>query len=176
MRWVLRKWNEAVGQRHIVGRPLLARVVRGGLKWRGHEGKTWMKRNWACGYLGEEWPQQKGRASDHASCNGPASRVRKELIQLNKTGNSSGKWARDSNGRFSKGDIHMASKHMQRCSASVVIRGMEIKPQWDVTSHTVGGCDNRSCKVSRIRTFVHRWGEGELVQAPWETAWQFLKG
>ena len=176
MRWVLRKWNEAVGQRHIVGRPLLARVVRGGLKWRGHEGKTWMKRNWACGYLGEEWPQQKGRASDHASCNGPASRVRKELIQLNKTGNSSGKWARDSNGRFSKGDIHMASKHMQRCSASVVIRGMEVKPQWDVTSHTLGGCDNRSCKVSRIRTFVHRWGEGELVQAPWETAWQFLKG
>ena len=46
----------------------------------------------------------------------------------------------------------------------------------DVTSHTLGGCDNRSCKVSRVRTFVHCWGEGELVQAPWETAWQFLKG
>lgn len=166
------KWSS--GPETHCGKATVSQVVRGGLKWRGHEGKTWMKRNWACGYLGEEWPPQKGRASDHASCNGPASRVCKELIQLNKTG--IGKWARDLNGHFSKGDIHMASKHMQRCSASVVIRGMEIKPQWDVTWHTLGGCDNRSCKVSRVRTFVHCWGEGELVQAPWETAWQFLKG
>ena len=76
----------------------------------------------------------------------------------------------------------MASKHMKRCSTSLIIRGIQIKTTMrchlmSVRMTSIKKSTNNKCQrgCSAKGTILHCWWECKLVQPLWKTVWRFVR-
>ena len=85
-------------------------------------------------------------------------------------------------GQFFKRKCMMVSKHLKKCSISLVIREMQIKTIMryhltPVRMVIIKKSTNNKCwrRYGEKGIFLHCWWECKLVQPLWKTVWRFLK-
>jgi hypothetical protein len=122
--------------------------------------------------------------ASYTSDKGLITRIYREIKKLNspKISEPIKKWATELNRTFSKEEIQMAKKHMEKCSPSLAIKEMQIKTTLrfhltPVRIAIIKNTTNNMCWQSSggKGTLVHCWWECKLVQPLWIKIWRLLK-
>jgi hypothetical protein len=115
---------------------------------------------------------------------GLISNIYKELkkVDSRKSNHPIIKWGSELNKEFSPEEYQMAEKHLKRCSASLIIREMQIKAtlRFHLTpvrmAKIKNSADSRCCRGCGERgTFLHCCSDYKLVQPLWNSVWSFLR-
>jgi hypothetical protein len=113
---------------------------------------------------------------------GLKTKIYRELKKLNslKINEPIRKWETELNRTFSKEEIQITKKHMEKCSPSLTIKETQIKATLrnHLTPVRLSQKHHRQQMLARMqgkRTLVHCWWECKLVQPLWETIWKLLK-
>ena len=98
------------------------------------------------------------------------SRIEKELLRLNNKKESNpifNKWMKDITEHFSQEDLQVTRKHMKRYSTSLVIRKMQIKPQWDINLHPLQTAIVKEKVLTKLWRNCMLLMQCKMVQALW---------
>jgi hypothetical protein len=115
--------------------------------------------------------------TSYTSDKGLITRICRKLKKLNspEINEPIKKWETEQNTAFSKDEIHMAIKHMKKCSPSLAIRYMQIKTtlRLHLTSVRIAIIKNTSNNrcwqgCGEKGTLVHCWLEWKLVEPLWK--------